>query len=204
MTTAPVPFTLRSAAGLPTAPEPLASAALLIIDAQQEYGPTGMLPLCGLAQAVAQAAALLASARQSGAPVIHIAHLGAPGGMFDPEHGGRFLPELAPTTDEPVISKTLPNAFAGTELSVHLSSLGNPPIVIAGFMTHMCVSATARAALDLGHTTTVAGDATATRALPPADGTTEPIPAEVMHRAALAAIADRFSLVTTTAALLGP
>ena len=203
MTPNTAPFTLRSAAGLPTKPSPVAGAALVLIDAQQEYGPSGRLPLEGLNDASAQAAKLVAAFRTSGSPVIHITHLGSTGGMFDPAGGGQILKQLAPTGDETVIAKTLPNSFAGTELANHLESLGNPPLVLAGFMTHMCVSATARAALDLGFSASVISDATATRSLPSADGTgTEPIPAATVHRAALAAIADRFSVVTTVDELL--
>jgi nicotinamidase-related amidase len=58
----------------------------------------------------------------------------------------------------------------------------------------MCISASARAALDLGYQTSIAGDAMATRALPAHDGGS-PIPAEIVHRTALAELADRFAAV---------
>ena len=45
------------------------------------------------------------------------------------------------------------------------AALGVKKLVLAGFMTHMCVSSTARAALDLGFQTTVPADASATRDL---------------------------------------
>ena len=61
-------------------------------------------------------------------------------------------------------------------------------------MTHMCVSSTARAAMDLGYRVTVAADGTATRALPDATGGAALTAAEV-QRAALAALADRFAIV---------
>lgn len=62
-------------------------------------------------------------------------------------------------------------------------------------MTHMCVSSTARAALDLGYRVTVAGDAAATRDLPDPSGGV--ISADALHRAALAELGDRFAVVTT-------
>jgi nicotinamidase-related amidase len=65
----------------------------------------------------------------------------------------------------------------------------------------MCVSATARATLDLGYETTIAADATATRALPDPLGGPAISAAEV-HRTALAELADRFAVVTTVAALI--
>lgn len=200
MTETPVPFTLRSAAGLPSHPLPLAESALVIIDAQIEYGHDDLLPLAGLDEALTQITRLLERARSTGSPVIHVVHEGAAGGAFDPAVGGRVLPEVAPIAGEVVVKKKLPNAFAGTDLLEHVGG----PLTIVGFMTHMCVSSTARAALDLGLATTIVSDATSTRSLPAADGG-DAIPAETVHRSALAALADRFSVVAEASVLLdGP
>jgi nicotinamidase-related amidase len=74
-----------------------------------------------------------------------------------------------------------------------LEGIGRPQLILAGFMTHMCVSATAKAAVDLGHRVTVVANATATRDLPdPLGGT---MAAEQVHRGALAGLADRFAIV---------
>jgi len=201
--TEPTPFTLRAASGLSPDPAPLAESTLVIIDAQQEYGASGLLPLEGLEAALAQTALLLERARLLACPVIHVVHDGSAGGAFDPAVGGRVRTEVEPRASEVIVRKGLPNAFAGTDLLEHLgTSEIRPPLVIAGFMTHMCVSSTARAALDLGFDTTVVADATATRSLPGSDGSSV-IAADVVHRSALAALADRFSVVTTTPALLG-
>lgn len=194
------PFTLRSAAGLPVDPDPLASSAVIVIDAQREYA-TGALPLPDLEPANANIAHIEAAARACGAPVIHVAHVGAPGGAFDPAAGGAILNAVGPEGDELVVEKKLPNSFAGTNLHDHLQSIGAEHLVIVGYMTHMCVSATARAALDLGYRSTVVSDATATRSLPSATGG-DPIDARVVHETALAELADRFSIVATTAAVL--
>ena len=61
----------------------------------------------------------------------------------------------------------------------------------------MCVSATARAALDLGFRTTVVANACATRDLPAIDGST--LLADEVHRVALAELADAFSIVVSDA-----
>jgi nicotinamidase-related amidase len=66
-------------------------------------------------------------------------------------------------------------------------------------MTHMCVSSTARAALDLGYPVTVAADASATRDLPAPGGGV--VSAGDLHRAELAALADRFACVTDSASI---
>ena len=96
---------------------------------------------------------------------------------------------------------TCPISFADTGLADVLRSLAVTSLTLVGFMTHMCVSSTARAALDLGIATTVVHDATATRALPAIDGGPA-IRAEQLQQTTLAALADRFSIVASSADLL--
>lgn len=64
-------------------------------------------------------------------------------------------------------------------------------------MTHMCVSSTVRAALDLGYRSTVIASACATRDLP--DGLGGVVDAATLHRAALAALGDRFAVIAPNA-----
>lgn len=191
-------FTLRAAAGLPTTPASIAACTLLVIDAQREY-LDGRVVLDGVQEAVGHIARLLEAARSAGAPVVHVAHQGKAGALFDPDAGGRIIDAVAPVGSETVVGKKFPNAFAHTDLAVQLPA--ERPLVIVGFMTHMCVSATARAALDHGLETIVASDATATRALPSATGPGD-LDAATVHAAALAELADRFSVVATTAEIL--
>ncbi len=112
-----------------------------MVDAQGEYR-TGKLPLEGIEPALVRLAALLQAARAAGTPIIHIAHKGRPGSLFDREaEGGAILPEAAPLAGETVIEKPLPNAFAQTGLAEALSALGRKELVLAGFQTHMCSAA---------------------------------------------------------------
>ena len=195
------PFTLRSAAGLPPGYGPMNDAALIVIDAQMEYAAGGALELAGLQLALDNITALLLTGRKGGAEIVHIAHEGSAGRAFDPAKGGRVIEQVAPTNGEPVLTKGLPNAFAHTGLQNLLAEIGRPHLILCGFMTHMCVSSTARAALDLGYETTVVSDATATRSLPAPDGG-EALSAAELHRASLAALSDRFSAINTTAQVL--
>lgn len=192
--------TLRDLAGLRSVPTPLAESALLVIDAQVAYSPSGVLPIPDIDAATAHIAQLLAEARRRVVPIIHVGHGGSPGSPFDPVDGGRFLPATTPNGDEMVVKKTLPNAFARTNLTELIEALGRP-LVICGFMTHMCVSSTARAALDLGWETSIVSDATATRPLRSALSG-HVVDAATMHDAALSALADRFSAVAPTSAFL--
>ncbi len=201
MTSDTEPFTLRAAAGLPPRYGPMNDAVLIVIDAQMEYSDEGALALDGLQPALDNITALLLKGRKDGAEIVHIAHEGSEGRAFDPAKGGRIIEQVAPLEGEAVIGKGLPNAFRHTELQNHLAEIGRPHLIICGFMTHMCVSSTARAALDLGYETTVVSDATATRSLPATDGG-EAIAAADLHRSSLAALADRFSAINSTSQVL--
>jgi nicotinamidase-related amidase len=87
----------------------------------------------------------------------------------------------------------LPNAFAGISLEDELAKIGRSELIVCGFMTHMCVSSTVRAALDLGYRNTIISNTCATRNLPRVGGGV--IDATELHDASLAALADRFSVV---------
>lgn len=193
-----VPKTLLELAGrAPVAPR-LADSILVLIDIQNEY-LEGPVALPGAGAAIARAADLLARARAAGARVIHIAHKGGKGGLFDREaRRGAIVDAMAPAGGEPVIEKPRPNSFSGTNLA---EVIGAPaqPLIFAGFMTHMCVSSTARAALDLGYQAVIAADACATRDLPKPSGGA--IDAASLHEAELAALADRFAGVFKVADL---
>jgi nicotinamidase-related amidase len=188
------PKTLMQMAGADPSPVRLSEAAVVIIDAQEEY-VSGKVPLAGIDAALDAIARLLAAAREAGAPIVHVQHRGRAGALFDPAGPGYpIAPRAAPAPGEKIVQKELPNAFAKTSLHLDLQATGRKALIVAGFMTHMCVSATARAALDHAYRTTVVGDAAATRDLPdPLGG--EPIPAMQLHRAALAELADRFATV---------
>ncbi|HLP25005.1 MAG TPA: cysteine hydrolase family protein [Acidobacteriota bacterium] len=175
-------------------PSGFRESVVLVIDAQREY-VDGQLPLAHVAEALRQTQRLLARARAAGVPVIHIQQVSPRGrGVF--EDGGPFVvfaPEAAPLSGELILTKKLPNAFAGTPLDDALRQLGRKHVIISGYMTHMCVSATARSALDHGYQTTVIANACATREIPDTTGTT--VTAAELHRVALAELADRFSAV---------
>lgn len=186
-------------AGADLTPPAIGDATLLVIDAQREY-VDGRLALPGVGPALDNIARLLAAARKAGAPVVHVQHKGKAGGLFDPETTAfELAPQAAAKDGEAVVEKALPNAFADTGLKEKLDAAGRRKLIVAGFMTHMCVSSTARAALDLGYATTVVADACATRDLPTPGGGA--IAAADLHAAELAALSDRFSIVCRTADL---
>lgn len=192
------PKTLLQMAGADTAPNTLSQSTLLVIDAQNEY-LSGALPLSGVQDAMDEIALLLQRARAASAPVVHVQHAGRPGGLFDVSGPGGAIADMAkPQSGEPVVEKALPNAFAETSLQEHLEAAGRKKLVVAGFMTHMCVSATVRAALDHGYQACVVASACATRDLPdPLTGGA--IAAQQLHAATLAALSDRFATIAQSA-----
>jgi nicotinamidase-related amidase len=190
----PLPKTLLAHNGAERSPSSLANSAVLIIDAQNEYSANGRLPLEGIDGALEHIAALLAAARSVGRPVVHVAHRGKPGKLFDPETAAfAFADPAAPQAGEAVVTKTLPDSFVGSELEATLRKTGTSNLIVAGFMTHMCVSSTVRSSIGLGFAPTVVAKACATRDLP--DGHGGSIRARDLHRNELAALSDLFAAV---------
>ncbi|MGP3752008.1 cysteine hydrolase family protein [Streptomyces sp. IBSNAI001] len=187
--------TLRRLNGLDDTPASLAGSTLVLIDYQNTY-TTGVMELDGWQPALDAAAELLARARREGTKVIHVINDGGEGTPYDIRAEiGRIHPRVAPADGEPVVVKQTPNAFAGTDLDRHVDAAGHSDLVIAGFMTHMCVTFTAQGAFLRGNRPTVVADACATRPLPVLG--TE-VPAEQVHSAALATIADLWGVVVPT------
>lgn len=192
------PSTLRDIAGLPKAPASLDQSALVMVDCQNTYR-RGVMQLSGVEAALAEAGRLLESARRLGRPIFHIQHDAGPGSPYDIRDDiGAIADEVAPRAGEAVIVKQYPNAFIGSDLERRLKDAGVTSIVLAGFMTHMCINSTARGAFNLGFQPTVVAGATATRDLPAADGGT--VRAEDLQKASLAALGDLFAVVVPSAA----
>ncbi len=192
------PQTLLQMSGADMRPAQLEDAAVLLIDCQMEY-VSGGLKLPGADAALDEVLEITAKARRAGAPILHVVHRGAAGGLFDLDGpGGQIAPQAAPLSGERVVQKSLPNAFADTDLDEALRALGKTELVVAGFMTHMCVSSTIRAGIDLGYRCTLVAAAAATRDLPSLGG--DVIDAASLHRASVAALADRFAIVVDRAA----
>lgn len=128
-------------------------------------------------------------------PVIHVKQIGRPGGKIcDPQ--GPFIEiidKVKPIPGEPIVEKRLPSAFTQTSLDAELARTRHKDLIIVGYMTHMCLNSTTRAATEAGYRCTVVSELTATRDLP--DGKGGVIPAATVKAAHLAALADRFAIV---------
>lgn len=184
---------LRSLLALPDSPAPLSKSALVLIDCQNTYRE-GIMQLEGVEPALRECAKLLQRARDCGATVIHVRHNAGPGTPYDVETRiGSIADVVAPAPGEAVITKSYPSSFEQTNLDAELKKRGITDLVLAGFMTHVCVNSTARAAFNHGYRATVVGNATATRALEnPAGGV---LSAAQLQDGALTALSDIFAIV---------
>ncbi|TXN66717.1 cysteine hydrolase family protein [Methylobacterium sp. WL6] len=193
--------TLRGLSGLGAEPAGLAGSALLMIDLQNTY-LNGVMRLENVEPAIAEARGLLARARGAGIPIIHVRHDAGPGSPYDLTAPiGQFADPVAPEGDEAIVTKAYPSAFVGTDLEARLKALGVTDLIVAGFMTHMCVNPTARAAFSLGFKPTVVASTTATRDLPAPDGSV--VAAAAVQAASLAALADLFAVVAPRVSDIG-
>lgn len=185
--------TLRDITGLGQEPARLSDSALIMIDCQNTYR-TGVMQLTGVEAAIDEAQKLLKRARDLKIPVIHIQHDAGEGSPYDIQSDiGKISDEVAPIDGEMVVTKHVPNAFVDTPLHERLKSLGVNNIVLAGFMTHMCVNSTAHGGFNLGYHVTVVADATATRPLEAAHG--KKLTAEQVQDGALASTRDMYAAV---------
>jgi nicotinamidase-related amidase len=180
----------------------MSKRAVIVVDLQNEYLPSGKVPLVGIDSALSNAAKVIGAARNAGDLVVHVRHesptANAP--VFTPGSSGVQISEsVRPESGERVIVKHYPNSFRETELKQVLDESGVVDVVIVGAMSHMCIAATGRAASELGYKTTVVHDACATTNL---EFKGQAIPAAQVHAANMAAIAYGYGKVVDTAELL--
>ena len=186
-------LTLREVTGMGFDYAGLKSSALIMVDCQNTYR-RGVMQLTNVEPAILEAQKLLQMARDLKVPIIHIQHDAGVGTPYDITADiGAISAEVAPKNGEAVIVKNYPNSFWQTNLEAQLKALGIENVVLAGFMTHVCIDSTARGAFNLGFKPTVIASACATRSLVGANGKT--VDAQTMHDSALAAVRDIFAVV---------
>jgi nicotinamidase-related amidase len=185
-------------------------STLLLLDLQNDMvSPSGKIGAHGLAAAAAagqvidHAATALAAARAVGMTVIHvrlgfapdysdclsvaprIATLKANGAAIVDTWGTEFPAELAPASDELVITKKCVNPFFNTPLLDSLHEKRIERLYFGGVATHLVVEMTARAADDAGFAPVVLADLCAA-------------PSQEMHAFSLERIIPMFGRVASS------
>lgn len=176
----------------------MSKRAIVVVDLQNDYWPTGKWPLQGIDEAAANAAKVIEKARMAGDMVIHVRHefTSPDAPFFAPgSEGAEINVAVQPAGDETIILKNHPNSFRDTELKQVLDEKGIEEVVVVGAMSHMCIAATARAATDYGYRTVVVQDACATRDVE-FNGVT--VPAAQVHAANMSALAFAYGEVIDT------
>jgi len=176
----------------------MSKRAVVVVDLQNDYWPSGKWPLVGIEEAAANTAKVLKKARSDGDLVVHVRHefLSSDAPFFvSGTEGAEIHPAVRPIEGEPVIIKSYPSAFRETGLQQMLEEKGIKEVVVVGAMSHMCIAATGRAAADLGYSTVVVHDACATRDVE-FEGLT--VPAAQVHAANMSALAFAYGRVVGT------
>lgn len=153
-------------------------------------------------EAEAQIAKLLAHWRKTRRQVIHVRHISEnpASAFYSKAPSADFIQDLEPEASEIVIEKKKSSAFVGTDLEKVLTNASLDPLVITGFTANECIDATARQSSELGFTTYVVGDATATFDFNGPDG--KLIKADRIHRLTLANLGALYAKVVETQELL--
>jgi nicotinamidase-related amidase len=106
---------------------------------------------------IANIAALVDKARAQNAPVIWVQHSDT-----DLQKGSdawRYVPELEPHEDEPLVHKSYGDAFEDTTLDRALTDARIGHLVVAGAETDVCIRSTIHGAFTRGYDVTLVQDA---------------------------------------------
>jgi nicotinamidase-related amidase len=154
----------------------------LLQDLQNELikGSRPVAPLSGM-DLIANCQKLLAKARAVGMPVIHVRvsrrpdlkdaprpPLGTPRGdggapsLIEGSNGAAIVAELAPRSDELVVTKHTTSPFHTTDLGVYLRRFGVTTLILTGYSTTGVVEGTLRDARDQDYDCVVVRDGWAT------------------------------------------
>ena len=140
-------------------------SALVVVDVQESFRQRASWETVSDPDVADKVNRLVGAARDRGDLVVWVLHAEPEtGNVFDPARGYVRLIQglVAPADDEPVLVKTVHNAFTTTDLQARLDEQGIRHVVVCGIRTEQCCETTARLASDLGYEVTFVVDATAT------------------------------------------
>ncbi|OTW91071.1 cysteine hydrolase [Bacillus thuringiensis] len=172
--------------------------ALIIIDVQKAF----QLPDWGERNnifAEENMRILLEEWRKRKQSVFHIQHVNkenAQSMFYERAETVNFKEEVQPLPGEVVIQKFVNSAFIGTNLEEQLREKKCNAVVVVGLTTNHCVETTTRMAGNLGFTTYLVSDATATFNRKGLDG--KEYSAEDIHNMTFVNLHEEFATIVTT------
>jgi nicotinamidase-related amidase len=173
--------------------------ALVVIDVQNDYDG-GNLPIeyPPFRDTVAKVAAAMDFAAAAGIRIVVVRQMApATSPIFAAgSHGGELHPAIAGRPSDHAIEKSLPSAFAGTDLDTWLRQAGITTLTITGYMTHNCDLSTAIDATQLDYRVELLSDATGSVPYSNRAGFAS---AEEIHRVMLVVMQARFAGIGTLA-----
>ena len=176
--------------------------ALVVIDVQNEYVTGGLrIEYPPLDVSLPNIVRAMEGAARAGIPVVVVQNK-APrtSPLFgEGSEGWKLHPSVASRPRDHFVEKTLPSAFAGTDLAGWIASRGIRTLALCGYMTHNCVASTAIQALHDGLAVEVLSDATGSVSYANAAGIAS---AEEIHEAFSVVLQSRFAAVVRTDAWL--
>jgi nicotinamidase-related amidase len=171
--------------------------ALVLVDVQAAF-VAGQQAVPDAESLIGSVTGLLARARSASSLVVHLQNDGEVGAVDEPGLPGWEL-HLQPGPGERVIRKTGDDGFQGTTLGRVLIVHRVSRLAIAGVLSEMCVSATARTALDRGFGVVLPHDAHATYGLAAEPGFGPAVPAALVARVTEHALGNQIELAATAA-----
>ncbi len=176
--------------------------ALILVDIQNDYFEGGKWPVAKMAQVGANAAQLLASARDKNEMIVHVHHEMPEGGPFfvTGTEGSKINSVVQPKDGELTVLKHRPNSFHDTGLEALLREIKIESVTICGAMSQMCIDATARAARDMGFDVTVVDDACGAKETKFGEVA---VPATQVHATIMGALNGSYARVVDTKTYLG-
>ena len=168
---------------------------LILVDLQNDYFPGGAIELVGIREAATKAQELLSFFRTNRQSTFHIQHISRQDNALFfrlDTPGVEIHDRIRPLVDDRIINKRYPNSFRETELLEELNKNRITQLIICGAMSHMCIDATTRAAVDYGFNCVVIQDAYATKDLAFGGKT---IAADLVHSSFMAALSSAYARV---------
>lgn len=177
----------------------LSHTALLVVDVQKGFEhPTHWGEDRNNPDAEEKIVAILNKSREAKLPVYLVKHnsTSTKSPLHKSKPGNAFIEGIKPQPGETVIEKDVNSAFIGTPLEEMLKQQHITHVIIIGLTTDHCISTTVRMAANLGFTTYLVEDATATYNKKGTDGIN--YPAKLIHDTAIASLKEEFATVLST------